>query len=151
MTNTAVCLNELERKQAASLLCFPIIYYKQSIGEDSRKGVRGGGREGKYVGRLKETRDEWEKRQNATIKCIYVWFAVCVCVWLRCPLTRESLGSACLALQFLPALEKLGYIVRWLTHPAQKSSQGLTHINLLMAKGLTDMYTNIYAQIHVHK
>lgn len=47
IANTAVCLNELERKQAASLLCFLIIYYKQSIGEDRRKGVRGGEREGR--------------------------------------------------------------------------------------------------------
>lgn len=39
MTNTAVYLNELERKQTASLLCFLIIYYKQSIGENGRKGA----------------------------------------------------------------------------------------------------------------
>ncbi len=63
ITNTAVCLNELKRKQAASLLCSLIIYYKQSIGVDRR--TREGGREGE---RLKETkRDEWEKIRNATI------------------------------------------------------------------------------------
>lgn len=133
ITNTAVCLNELGRKRTAYLLCLLIIWYQRSIVVDSKKRIE--------VDQGDEKGEMNERDWKATITQSMVMYMnththtcerVCMCVW--CPLTRESLGSACLALLLLQALEMPGCMARWLTQPAKKSSQGLTHTHFLVAK-----------------